>query len=175
VVMTRSKFEDLPVELIHDIFHRSSLTSIMTIASTNRVFRTLSSLYLQSVFTYSFTNRSSYLVVNLDRNNYFLLPSPQLIKGECIISSDVEAVPFCIHGLTLVVEIKDITLIFVCELPFLTLAAQTDSLMDFMELSSSIGIPNVFKRIYLKITFAVMGQNTVLEEVSFGFDTIVDI
>lgn len=135
--------------------------------------------YLEFILARSFTDRRSYVAVNLPRNMILPLPSPQLIKGEYIISSNAQLNPFYIFGLTLVAEIKDITLIFRSELPFLALAAQTDSLMDFnalVDLSNSIEIPNIFRRrVYLKMMFAGMGQNTVLEEVSFGFAEIVNI
>lgn len=176
----RVTLPELPIELLHDIFDRSTLTSVLALASTNHALRTSSSHYLEFILARSFTDRRSYVTVNLPGNGILPLPSPQLIKGEYIISYDAQLTPFYIFGFALVVEIKDITLIFRSEqLPFLTLAAQTDSLMDFnalVELSNSIEIPNLFRRrVYLKMMFAELGQNTVLEEVSFGFAAIVNI
>ncbi len=179
--MTRCKVTllDLPVELLHAIFDSSTLTSIIALASTNHALHTFSSNYLESVLAHSFTDRRSYLIVTIAANDILPLPSPQLIKGEYIISSNVQLDPCYIRGLALVVEIKDITLIFGSELPFLTLTAQTDSLMDFnalVELSNGIGISNIFRRrVYLKMMFAGMGQNSILEEVSFGFAAVVNI
>jgi hypothetical protein len=170
---------DLPVELLHSIFDSSSLTSTIALASTNHALRTFSSNYLESILARSFTDRRSYLVVTLPGNHILPLPSPQLIKGEYIISSTAQLDPCYIRGLALVVEIKDITLVFGSQLPFLNIAAQTNSLIDFnalVELSNSIGITNIFRRrMYLKMMFAGMGQNSVLEEVSFGFAAVVNI
>lgn len=168
----------LPAEVLDNILDHSTLTSILALASTSHGFRTFSSLYLESIITRSFIDGRSHLRVRLG-SAILRLPSPQLIQGEYIISTIADVDPVFMRGITLVVEIKGFRLQFESQLPFLNLAAHTNSLRDFnalVQVADNAEFPNIFRRrIYLKMMFAEMGRNSVLEEVSFGFSEIVNI
>jgi hypothetical protein len=99
-----------------------------------------------------------------------------LSRGNTSFRPNVD--PLFTRKVVLVVEIKEFILRFESQLPFLTLTAQTDYLLDLyvlVEMTNGMEIPDIFRTVYLKMMFAGMGRNSVLEEVSFGFSAIVNI